>query len=62
MKTAGHRISEELYTSSGKRVAIVGAGPAGLAAAHDLSILGHAVTIYEREKRAGWVKELVEAH
>jgi len=53
MKTAGHRISEDLYTSSGKRIAIVGAGPAGLAAAHDLSILGHEVTIYEREKRAG---------
>ena len=53
MKTAGHRISEDLYTPSGMHVAIVGAGPAGLAAAHDLSILGHAVTIYEREKRAG---------
>ena len=53
MKTAGHRISEDLYTPSGMHVAIVGAGPAGLAAAHDLSILGHAVTIYEREERAG---------
>ncbi len=53
MKTAGHRISEDLYTPSGMHIAIVGAGPAGLAAAHDLSILGHAVTIYEREKRAG---------
>ena len=53
LKTAGHRISENLYTPSGKRVAIVGAGPAGLAAAHDLSILGHAVTIYEREEVPG---------
>ncbi len=53
LKTASHRISEDLYTPSGKQVAIVGAGPAGLAAAHDLSILGHAVTIFEREERAG---------
>ncbi|HSS65330.1 MAG TPA: FAD-dependent oxidoreductase [Gammaproteobacteria bacterium] len=53
LKTSGHRITEDLYTPSGKRVAIVGGGPAGLAAAHDLSILGHAVTIYERERRPG---------
>jgi formate dehydrogenase major subunit len=53
LKTSGHRITEDLYTPSGKRVAIVGGGPAGLAAAHDLSILGHAVTIYEREQRPG---------
>jgi len=53
LKTSGHRISEDLYTPSGKRVAIIGAGPAGLAAAHDLSILGHAVTIFERERHPG---------
>lgn len=32
---------------NGMSVGIVGAGPAGLAAAQDLSLLGHAVTIYE---------------
>ena len=32
---------------SGKRVAIVGAGPAGLSAAHDLALSGHAVTVFE---------------
>ena len=32
---------------TGKRVAIVGAGPAGLTAAHDLALLGHSVTVYE---------------
>ncbi len=53
LKTAGHRISEDLYSPSGKSVAIIGGGPAGLAVAHDLSILGHAVTIFERERRAG---------
>ncbi len=53
LKTEGHRISEDLYSPSGKTVAIIGGGPAGLAGAHDLSLLGHAVTIYERETRAG---------
>ncbi len=53
MKTAGHRITENLYTPSGKRVAVVGGGPAGLAAAHDLATLGHEVTVFEKEERAG---------
>jgi glutamate synthase (NADPH/NADH) small chain len=40
--------------SSGKRVAIVGAGPAGLSCAHALAVAGHDVTIFEaREKSAG---------
>jgi len=34
-------------TSSGQKVAVVGSGPAGLAAAHDLALLGYAVTIFE---------------
>ena len=38
---------------TGKRVAIVGAGPAGLAAARDLALRGHAVTIFEREAEGG---------
>jgi NADH-quinone oxidoreductase subunit F len=37
----------------GKRVAVVGAGPAGLAAAHYLSLAGHRVTIYEAEAKPG---------
>ncbi|CAK0741626.1 hypothetical protein CCP2SC5_100071 [Azospirillaceae bacterium] len=53
LKHSGHRITERLYAPTGKRVAIVGAGPAGVAAAHDLSLLGHDVVIYEREERAG---------
>ncbi|GAB4173222.1 MAG: FAD-dependent oxidoreductase [Rhodocyclaceae bacterium] len=53
MKASGHRITEKLYAPTGKRVAIVGAGPAGIAAAHDLSLLGHDVTILEREDLAG---------
>lgn len=38
---------------SGKRVAVVGAGPAGLAAARELARWGHLVTIYERDDAAG---------
>lgn len=53
LKDAGHRITESLYSPTGKRVAIIGAGPAGVAAAHDLSLLGHDVTILERETRPG---------
>ncbi len=35
------------------RVAIIGAGPAGLTVAHDLALLGHEVTIYEAGSRTG---------
>ncbi len=38
---------------SGKTVAIVGSGPAGLAAANQLNKAGHSVTVYERDKRIG---------
>jgi NAD(P)H-dependent glutamate synthase small subunit len=38
---------------SGKRVAIVGSGPAGLAAAAQLNKAGHLVTVYERADRIG---------
>ncbi len=38
---------------TGKKVAIVGSGPAGLAAADQLNKAGHSVTVYEKEKRIG---------
>jgi NAD(P)H-dependent glutamate synthase small subunit len=38
---------------TGKRVAIVGSGPAGLAAAEQLNKAGHQVTVYERADRIG---------
>jgi glutamate synthase (NADPH) small chain len=38
---------------SGRTVAVVGSGPAGLAAAQQLRRQGHAVTVYERDDRLG---------
>jgi len=38
---------------TGKRVAVVGSGPAGLAAADQLNQAGHTVTVYERDDRIG---------
>jgi glutamate synthase (NADPH/NADH) small chain len=39
--------------TSGKRVAVVGSGPAGLAAAQQLTRAGHEVTVFERDDRLG---------
>ncbi|MFA9270372.1 MAG: glutamate synthase subunit beta [Baekduiaceae bacterium] len=38
---------------TGKKVAVVGAGPAGMAAAQQLRRAGHAVTLFERDEAAG---------
>jgi glutamate synthase (NADPH/NADH) small chain len=42
---------------TGKRVAVVGAGPAGLAAAHRLAMHGHEVTLYDARPKAGGLNE-----
>ena len=38
---------------SGKKVAVIGAGPAGLAAANDLNLMGYQVTVFEKNEAAG---------
>ena len=44
----------ERAESSGKKIAVVGGGPAGLSCAHRLAVLGHQVVIFEaREKLSG---------
>jgi len=47
------RILKRKQPPSGKRVAVVGAGPAGLSAAFYLALLGHRVTVYDRAPNAG---------
>jgi glutamate synthase (NADPH/NADH) small chain len=42
---------------TGKRVAVVGAGPAGLACAHALALAGHEATIFERREKPGGLNE-----
>ena len=43
--------------ATGKKVAIVGAGPAGLSAAHRLAMLGHDVVVYDAKSKAGGLNE-----
>lgn len=42
---------------TGKKVAVVGAGPAGLACAHRLAMHGHDVTVYDAAAKAGGLNE-----
>ena len=44
---------EPARRKTGERVAVVGSGPAGLAAAQQLARLGHEVTVYEKASRPG---------
>ncbi len=53
LKPGSHRIIEGLYAPTEKKVAVIGSGPAGLAAAHSLAILGHKVVIFERLEKPG---------
>lgn len=43
--------------ATGKRVAVVGAGPAGLSAAHRLAAKGHEVTLFDARPKAGGLNE-----
>ena len=52
-RTAGEAPPAPRTAATGKKVAVVGAGPAGLAAAHHLQRLGHACTIFDERAEAG---------
>jgi len=43
--------------ATGKKIAIIGAGPAGLSCAHRLATHGHDVTVYEAREKAGGLNE-----
>lgn len=47
----------ERAASSGKKVAVVGGGPAGLSCAHRLSMLGHDVVVFNRDAKLGGLNE-----
>jgi glutamate synthase (NADPH/NADH) small chain len=47
----------ERQADSGKRIAVVGAGPAGLSCAHRLAMAGHAVTVFEARDKSGGLNE-----
>ncbi|MBQ0071807.1 MAG: glutamate synthase subunit beta, partial [Spirochaetales bacterium] len=51
--SSGYMTPNPPKVRSGKRVAVVGSGPSGLAVADYLNRRGHSVTVYEREDKAG---------
>ena len=48
-----HRTRPGTSTEARRAVAVIGAGPAGLSAAHDLALLGYAVTVFEAAGEPG---------
>jgi formate dehydrogenase beta subunit len=55
---SGLNAAHQRGDKTGKRVAVVGSGPAGLSCAHDLSLLGHQVTIFDAAQLAGGMLRL----
>lgn len=52
LKSENHFVPKKYY-ENGKKIAIVGAGPAGLTCAYYLAIMGHDVTVFEKNKQPG---------
>ena len=46
-------VTIEKPVRNGKKVAVIGAGPAGLAAANELNLMGYSVTVFEKNEAAG---------
>ncbi len=55
---SGLNAARQRGDKTGKRIAIAGAGPAGLSCAHDLALLGHEVTIFDAAPAAGGMLRL----
>jgi len=47
----------ERAAASGKKIAIVGGGPAGLSCAHRLAVLGHDIVVFNRDDKLGGLNE-----
>ncbi len=54
-RASGHVSLPKIAPATGKKIAVIGAGPAGLTCAGDLAKLGHSVTIFEALHKAGGV-------
>ncbi|MBU4460879.1 MAG: FAD-dependent oxidoreductase, partial [Verrucomicrobia bacterium] len=58
LKQTGPVVLPTLFPPTGRKIAVVGAGVAGLAAARELVLWGHRVTVYERHARPGGLLRL----
>lgn len=50
---AGEAKPQKKAEPTGKKVAVIGAGPSGLTAAYFLTLMGHGVTVFEKQRRPG---------